>query len=168
MSSEYPILTRQQLGMGERVVNYNHITSRPLLAEKRGLVVVHHPGSKQRFANADLGAVIRGIERWKPGLYNYFIHPNGTIGTQAGRYLGAATKGHNQESYAVNILVGEGEEISTHQVWSFRYLMGVMAWSGAINLTPFIAQHGWLVPTACPGPSVKGRWDELTEGLRWG
>lgn len=167
MGTEYPILSRSQLGMGERVVNFNHITSRPLLRNELGLVKVHHPGSGDYYANRDLGQVIRSVERWKPGLYNYFIHPNGTIGTQAGRYRSAATKGHNDEGYSVNILVGAKEDITQHQIWSFRYLVGVMAWSKAINLTPMIAQHGWLVPTDCPGRSIKAKWGELTDGLRW-
>ena len=167
MGIEYPILTRAQLGMKPRVVSYNHITSRPLLRDNLGLVVVHWPGGGDYYANRDLGDVIRSVERWKPGLYSYFIHPNGTIGTQAGRYQAAATKGHNAESYAINILVGMKEDISQHQLWSFRYLVGCLAWSKAINLTPMIAQHGWLVPTGCPGPSIKGRWEQLVDGLRW-
>jgi hypothetical protein len=164
---EYPILSRTQLGMNERVVSFNRITSRPLLPERVGLVVVHWPGSGDFYASRDLGQVVRGVERWKPGLYNYFIHPNGTIGVQAGRYQGAATKGHNQESIAVNILVGKKEPLFQHQINSFRFLMGALAWSGAISLTPWIAQHGWVLPTACPGPQIQQNWGALTDGLRW-
>jgi hypothetical protein len=167
MSTEYPILSRSQLGMNERVVSFNRVTSRPLLPDRRTLVVIHWPGARTKYVNSDLGQVIRGVERWKPGLYNWFIHPNGTIGTQAGRYQSAATKGHNAESYSVNILVGMEEQITQHQVWSFRYLVGAMAWSQAISLTPMIAPHGWILPTQCPGPSVLSRFNELTDGLRW-
>ncbi len=167
MTTEYPIYSRVDLGLKPRVVSFNHITSRPLLPDRRGLVVVHWPGAGDRYANRDLADVVKSIERWKPGLYNYLIHPNGGIGTQAGRYQGAATRGHNAESYAINILVGKKESITTDQIASFRYLMGVMAWSQAINLAPFIAQHGWLVSTQCPGPSIQGHWDTQVDGLRW-
>ena len=160
------ILDRAALGLNPRVVSFNRITSRPPLPRELGLIVVHYPGVKKLYRTEDLGKVARSIEAWKPGEYNYLIHPNGVVGSLAGEYVGAHCKGYNAVSYGVNILHGTQEQVSDEQVASFRWLIGCLAWAKAINLTPMIVQHGWLAPTACPG-DVKRRWAEMTDGLRW-
>lgn len=160
------ILSRRALGLNPRVVNFNRITSRPLLPRGLGLVVVHYPGVNVDYAFQDLGKVARSIEAWKPGEYNYLIHPSGLIGELAGEYQAAHCKGYNDRSYGINVLVGVGKNVSDAQVSSFRWLIGALAYTGKINTTPMIVQHGWLAATACPGP-VKQRWNEMTVGLRW-
>jgi hypothetical protein len=160
------LLDRVALGLKPKVTNFDGFTRRPLLEQERPLVVVHWPGVDVDYTQSDISKVAQAIERWKKGEYNYLIHPNGTIAEQAGIYRGAHARKFNPLSYGVNILVGLKGQVSDEQILSFRWLMGCLAWQKKISLTPMIAQHGWLIPTGCPG-TVARRWDELTEGLRW-
>ena len=60
------ILSRAAMGMNPRVVNFNRITSRPLLAPQRPIVVVHYPGTNVHYGTSDIAKVARSIEAWKP------------------------------------------------------------------------------------------------------
>ena len=159
------IIPRQATGLGARVVKFDRITSRPRLARALGLIVLHHTGVSSRryhgLTQAEVMAVIRMIDRLKPGEYNYVIDWAGRIYEFAGEYEGAHCKGYNDRAYGVLFLNAVGEPCTDAQVTSYRWLRGCLQWVGAVTPTAWQVPHQWIAPTACPG-RVMERLFELT------
>ena len=167
MTAIYPtrIIPRIEAKLSPVVVKFNRVTRRPPLRRGLGLIVLHYTGVNRRYALEtefeQVAARIRGIERWKPGEYNYVIDQVGRVWELAGEYEGAHTKGYNDRGYGVLFLNGVGEPCNDRQVWAYQWLRGCLQWVGAVNLTPFEVPHQWLAGSACPG-EIMARLPDLT------
>lgn len=151
------IVPRTAAGLSPVVRNFNRITRRALLRERIPLIVCHYTGVKRRYAEADTAAVIRGLERWKPGEYNYVIDQRGFIWEFSGEYQGAHAKGYNDRSYGVLFLNGIEEAVTDAQVRAFKGLTGALMWTQRVQPGAWVIGHREIAPTACPGPV----WDRM-------
>ena len=164
------IMSRTDNGLGARVVSFNRVTSRPPLPRLLGTVIVHYTGVYRSYETADLGRTVRSIEAWKPGEYNYVIHSDGRIATQAGEFRGAHAAGWNDRAYGILMLCGVGDPCTDAQVESFRWLMGCLKWVGAIRLSAQIVPHRKVAATAVyyfQGEKGEESLPRQQRALRW-
>lgn len=153
--SEPRIISRAESGMSPRVVSFNHITSRPRLARGLGLIVLHYTGVNRRYGKltvAEVQAIIRRLELWKPGEYNYVIDQAGNVYEFAGEYQAAHCKGYNDRAYGILFLNGTNEPATTAEIDAYHWLRGCLQWVGAVTPTVWEVPHKWVGATACPGP----------------
>lgn len=154
------IIPRTELGLPPRVTNVDRVTSRPRLARNLNQTIIHYTGVNRRYKNADLAQSVQAIHRWRANEYNYVIHQDGRVAEFAGEFQAAHCKGRNQSAYGVLFLNGIGEPATDAQVASFRWLMDVLRWVGAVSPNVWIVPHKWVAATSCPG-DVMDRYDEL-------
>jgi N-acetyl-anhydromuramyl-L-alanine amidase AmpD len=154
------IIPRTAAGLSPVVRNFNRITRRALLRERIPLIICHYTGVRRKYADADTAAVIRSLERWKPGEYNYVIDQRGLIWEFAGEYQAAHAKGYNDRSYGVLFLNGVDEPLNDAQLAAFRDLTGALMWTQRVVPGAWVIGHREIAATACPGP-VFGRIQDL-------
>jgi len=157
------IIPRLETGLPARVTSFNHVTLRPLLNRGLGLVLVHYTGVNRTYrgmTQAQVNAVIKSINRWKPNEYNYVIDWAGRVYEFAGERRAAHATGFNDTGYGILMLNGVNDAMTNEQLFSFHFLLGMLAYSGATQPAPWVLGHYEVAATACPGP-VKSRLHEM-------
>jgi hypothetical protein len=167
------IIPRAESGLPAKVTSFNHITLRPFLAPLLGLVVGHWPGTNTRYhgmTQAEVAAVIRAVNRWKPNEYNYVIDWAGRVYEFAGVRQAAHAKGYNDGAYGVLFLCGNDEQPTLEMIGAWHFLIAMLMMGQRINTNPFLVPHRWMAATACPGavasyatwnprgPNLDDRW----------
>jgi len=137
------------------------------------LVVVHHAVSPRLEAGASLEterAAMRAMERfhveergWLGIGYNFGITPNGHVYEGRGwKRSGAQAKGYNRRSIGVVYLVdGRVDDLTPAAIEAHRELLLEGVALGELAPAYRIVGHRDLGETACPGPLVYARLDEL-------
>lgn len=151
------IIPRAETGLPARVTSFNHITLRPLLPRMLGLIVCHYTGVKRSYhglSQAEVAAVIKGINRWKPNEYNYVIDWAGRVYEFAGDRRAAHATGFNDTGYGILFLNGVNDPMTNEQLYAFHFLFGMMMMGGLVQGAPFVVGHGEIAATACPGPII--------------
>lgn len=148
------IIPRVETGLPARVTSFNHITLRPLLRERLGLILCHYTGVKRKYSGlsqAEVAKIIRQINLWKPNEYNYVIDWAGRVYEFAGERRAAHCTGFNDTGYGVLFLNGVGEPMTDAQLYSFHFLFGMLLYAGRVQADPMVLGHQEVAATACPG-----------------
>lgn len=168
----YRIMPRAAIGL-DPVVRSSSGAPRPPL-HLAAFLTVHYTGTDSGWGDVgDTAAEILAIDRAArarpqpaPNEYNYVIHqdPDDLVHEYAGGYVGAHSAGENDTAVGVLFLNDTDDDLTAWQIDKFRWLRDTVLVPGGVlspthRLTPHRAMPG--AATACPGPYVLGRLDEL-------